>query len=87
MKTEKKEVKMNNYQTKKEQARQKAIEWQLEISARHTPRRWGELWEEQVELEKLGKNYGLLKEFKENGIIWKSHDLTKGKRERRKKWK
>lgn len=60
---------MINYQTKKEQARQKAIDWQIETSSPQTPPTWGKLWEEQVELEKLAKRYGLTKEFKENGII------------------
>lgn len=66
---EKKFYQCKNYQTKKEQARQKTIDWQIEISASQTPQTWGKLCQEQIELEKLAKRYGLTKEFKENGII------------------
>ena len=58
-----------NYEIKKEKIRQKAIEWQIKTSQRHNPKTWGEIWEEQTEFEKLAKLYGLVKEFKENGII------------------
>ena len=55
------------YQKRKEQARRQAIEWQhnfgyycgdsLDVAT------WTEHW------HKIGKRYGLLKEFKENGIL------------------
>ena len=58
---------MTKYQMKKEKARQEAIRWQLlndviKIS-------YAELVTYQLYFAKLGKRYGLLKEFKENGII------------------
>lgn len=56
----------NNYQVAKENARQKAIDWQYEFS--ETPMSWGELAYWQEYFEKLGKRYGLLTEFRENCI-------------------
>ena len=55
-----------NYKQQKEKARQQAMEWQI----------WAcdeclsimELATWACYFEKLGKRYGLLKEFKENGI-------------------
>ena len=55
-----------NYETKKETARQEAIDWQNDV-ANHNYR-YGELAEFVMHFEKLGKRYGLLKEFRENGI-------------------
>ena len=59
---------MSNYAKQKAKARQKAIDWQSRIS---------EDWEYLAEtydtapdyFYKLGKRYGLLEEFRENGII------------------
>ena len=58
---------MTNYQKSKAKARQEAIRWQLlndviKIS-------YAELVTYQLYFAKLGKRYGLTKEFKENGII------------------
>ena len=63
------------YQEKKEQARQKAINFKSEMSAE----KWDytlengysyyELIDWQNFFTNLGKKYGLLKEFRENGII------------------
>jgi len=53
------------YKERKEQARAKAQAiqiYQFAIS-------WGELAEQVAELERLAKKYGLVKEFRENGII------------------
>lgn len=50
----------------KEMARQEAIDWQLDLGNHNYS--WGELAEYQSRFEKLGKRYGLLKEFRENGI-------------------
>ena len=53
------------YQEHKEQARAKAQAiqiYQFSIS-------WGELAEQVAEFERLAKKYGLVKEFRENGII------------------
>jgi hypothetical protein len=57
---------MNKYQVEKEKARQKAIDWQYEFS--ETSMSWGELATYQAYFEAIGKRYGLLREFRENGI-------------------
>jgi hypothetical protein len=57
---------MNNYQKAKENARNKAIEWQADFCNHNYS--WGELIEFQNYFEKLGKRYGLLTEFRENCI-------------------
>lgn len=55
-----------SYQERKERARQKAIEWQLDFSNNNYS--YSELADFYTYFYKLGKRYGLLKEFKENGI-------------------
>ena len=55
------------YQQGKERARERAIEWQLDFD-NHTYS-YGELAEWADVFERLGKRYGLIQEFKENGII------------------
>lgn len=55
-----------SYQERKELARQKAIEWQLDFSNNNYS--YSELADFYSYFYKLGKRYGLLKEFKENGI-------------------
>ena len=55
------------YQEKKEYVRQKAIDWQN--SFQYCLWSYGEVAEFQAKFERLGKRFGLLKEFKENGII------------------
>ena len=57
---------MNKYQKAKERAREEAIQWQFDFDSRCYS--WGELAYFQDYFEKLGRRYGLLKEFKENGI-------------------
>lgn len=54
------------YRELQERARQKAIDWQLDFPNHNYS--WGELqiWHEYFYT--LGKRYGLLKEFRENGI-------------------
>ena len=58
---------MNAYQKAKERARDKAVEWQTTFNEHSYSYRelayWGEYF------KKLGRKYGLLTEFKENGII------------------
>ena len=54
------------YETKKEMARQEAIDWQNDFCNYNYS--YGELAEFGYYFEKLGKRYGLLKEFRENGI-------------------
>lgn len=56
----------NTYKMKKEMARQKAIDWQDDF--RNHNYSYGELVEFEYHFEKLGRRYGLLKEFRENGI-------------------
>lgn len=57
---------MNNYQISKIKARQKAIDWQANFPNNNYS--WGELAEWVAYFERLGKRYGLLTEFRENGI-------------------
>lgn len=57
---------MNKYQEQKGKAREKAITWQLEFSEHNYS--CGELAGFCNYFYKLGKRYGLLKEFRENGI-------------------
>ena len=56
----------NSYNRLKEAARQAAIEWQLTFG--DYPMSWSELAEACERFYTLGKRYGLLKEFRENGI-------------------
>lgn len=55
------------YEMAKRKARQKAIDYQVEQSEKSMS--YGELAEQQNSLYKLGKRYGLIKEFKENGVL------------------
>jgi hypothetical protein len=57
---------INNYQKRKEETRQQAIEWQQDFEKQGYC--WGDLIIYQQYFEDLGKKYGLLKEFHENGI-------------------
>ena len=54
------------YQQKKEAARQQAIDWQDQAAEQNLS--YGELAEAGEHFEKLGRRYGLLQEFRENGI-------------------
>ena len=54
------------YQQKKEAARQQAIDWQDQAAEQNLS--YGELAEAGEQFEKLGRRYGLLQEFRENGI-------------------
>lgn len=58
---------MTNYQKQKEKARATAIDWQEWASVESLS--YLELANWQSYFYKLGKRCGLLKEFKENGII------------------
>lgn len=58
---------MNAYQKGKEAARAAAQEWQARFENRSMT--WGELAEWQDHFTRLGRKYGLLREFAENGII------------------
>ena len=54
------------YQERKEAARQEAIEWQASFCDQNYS--YGELAEWQAYFERLGRRYGLLREFRENCI-------------------
>ena len=56
------------YQEKKEKARQTAIQWQNEF-AKGLTISWGVFAIAQNYFEKLGRRYGLIREFRENRII------------------
>lgn len=58
---------MNAYQRAKERARNKAIEWQSGFCDQNYTR--GELVYYQNYFERLGRSYGLVREFRKNGII------------------
>ena len=58
---------MNTYQKGKARAREEAIEWQMDFGNHNYS--WGELAEYGCYFEQLAKRYGLVREFKENGII------------------
>lgn len=57
---------MKTYADYKAETRDRAIQWQYEFAERTIS--WGELAEETAEWERLGRRYGLLTEFRENGI-------------------
>lgn len=54
------------YTEAKARARELAIDWQYETSQRNIS--YGELAEAGERFNKLGKHFGLLGEFRENGI-------------------
>ena len=58
---------MSNYQKCKERAREAAIEWQHDFDNHNYS--YGELAVWTLFFYKLGRKYGLLEEFRENGII------------------
>ena len=58
---------MKTYQERKEEARQQAIIWQIKTADNCSS--YAELAKAVEHFSKLAKYYGLIKEFKENGII------------------
>lgn len=58
---------MNAYQRAKAGARDKAVEWQRDFCDKNYS--YGELAYWQGYFERLAKRYGLVEEFRENGII------------------
>ena len=56
-----------SYRIRKAQIRQEALDWQLDYCNHDYS--YGELAFFQSYFEKLGKRYGLIKEFRENAII------------------
>jgi hypothetical protein len=60
-------LKMNKYQINKARAREQAQEWQANFSDNNYS--WLDLANFGAYFERLAKRYGLIKEFRENGII------------------
>jgi hypothetical protein len=58
---------MNNYQKAKARTRDRAVEWQSGFCDQNYS--YGELVYWQGYFERIAKRYGLVSEFKENGII------------------
>lgn len=58
---------MNKYQISKERARSKAVEWQIDFCNQNYS--YGELAYWGDYFRGLAKRYGLMREFRENGII------------------
>lgn len=59
---------MNQYQVRKARAREKALQFQ-DSFANGTAYSYGELAIIQAAFKRLARRYGLVREFKENGII------------------
>ena len=57
---------MSKYQEQKERVRNEAIEWQYDFCNHDYS--WGELAYFEDYFYSMGKRYGLLTEFRENGI-------------------
>lgn len=58
---------MNKYQKGKEKTRKEAIDWQADFAGHDYS--YGELARFSDYFETKARRYGLVKEFKENGII------------------
>ena len=58
---------MNKYQRAKQNARNKAVEWQSDFCNHNYS--YGELAYYGEYFSRLARRYGLVREFKENGII------------------
>ena len=58
---------MNKYQFGKSKAREEAIEWQYSLGENGYS--WYELCVAENYFTKLARRYGLVQEFRENGII------------------
>ncbi|MBO5870602.1 MAG: hypothetical protein J6Q89_07630 [Clostridia bacterium] len=57
---------MNTYQKKKEELRQQALEWQAHLA--DVPQSWLDVMQAGDYFSENGRKYGLLREFRENGI-------------------
>ena len=58
---------MNYYQKKKQELREEAIEHQRQVSEQNLS--WWDIYDYLEHLETQAKKYGLIKEFRENGVI------------------
>lgn len=54
------------YEEAREYARCEAIDWQNDFDDHNYS--WYDMWLWQMHFEELGEKYGLLEEFRENGI-------------------
>lgn len=57
---------ITGYQIKKDKARQEAIDWQYQFADEYAS--YMDLMEAGDHFRAIGKRYGLLEEFRENGI-------------------
>ena len=55
------------YKEQKQRARELAVQWQYDFANNNY--NWEEISEFTDYFTKLGKRYGLLKEFRENGVL------------------
>lgn len=55
------------YREQKQRARELAVQWQYDFANNNY--NWEEISEFTDFFTKLGKRYGLLKEFRENGVL------------------
>ena len=55
------------YKEQKQKARELAVQWQYDFANNNY--NWEEISEFTDFFTKLGKRYGLLKEFRENGVL------------------
>lgn len=70
MKTNENENRKNYYRAKQEALRDEAIEWQTMLwdNGWEAGATWENLVEKPLYFEEMGRKYGLLGEFRENGI-------------------
>ena len=59
---------MSKYEIGKSKARDEAIDWQCTLIEEDRDMSFGELAEVGAYFHKIGKRFGLLREFRENGI-------------------
>ena len=59
--------KPTRYQLKQAHARQIAIDWQWNFN--HNSHSWQYCADWQARFERIGRKYGLIREFRENGIL------------------
>jgi len=55
------------YKQEQERVRELAKQWQAEFTTRSHS--WAEVGEDAARFERLARRYGLVREFRENGII------------------
>lgn len=62
-------IKGKTYAERKENAREKAVEYSINIETFTSGLSWGEVYTIQCYFENIAKKYGLLREFRENAIL------------------